>query len=70
MLILITSVAALAIGFLFGRVWEIRQAIKRQTASDSARLTRAPSGRHAALTEQVATPRDLLASHNKSQMGF
>jgi hypothetical protein len=38
LLFLITSVVLLAIGFVFGRVWEIRQGIKRQTATDSARL--------------------------------
>jgi hypothetical protein len=37
MLFLITSVVSLVIGFVLGRVWEIRQDIKRQRASDSAR---------------------------------
>jgi hypothetical protein len=70
LLFLITSVVLLAIGFVFGRVWEIRQGIKRQTATDSARLPSAPSDRQAALADRLATPRDLFASHNKSQMGF
>ena len=70
MLFLITSVVSLAIGFVLGRVWEIRQDIKRQKASGSARLPSAPSDRHAALADRIATPRDLFASHNKSQMGF
>ena len=70
MLFLITSVISLAIGLVLGRIWEIRQGIKRQTASDLVRLPSAPSDRHAELAERLATPRDLFASHNKSQMGF
>jgi hypothetical protein len=48
MLFLITSVVSLAIGFVLGRVWEIRQGIKQQTASDLARPPSASSDRHAA----------------------
>jgi hypothetical protein len=70
MLLLITSVVSLAIGFVLGSVWEIRQGIKQQTASDLARPPSASSDRHAALADRLATPRDLFASHNKSQMGF
>jgi hypothetical protein len=70
MLFLITSGVALAFGFVLGRLWEIRQGIKRQTASDSARLPSTPSDRHAALADRLATPRDLFASNSKSQMGF
>ena len=70
MLILITSVAALTLGFVLGRIWEIRQGIKRQTAIDSARLPSTPSDRHAALADRLATPRDLFAFNSKSQMGF
>jgi hypothetical protein len=70
MLFLVISVVSLAIGFVLGRVWEIRQDIKQQTASDSARIPSAPSDRHAALADRLATPRDLFASHNRSQMGF
>jgi len=66
MSLLITSVVSLAIGFVLGRIWEIRQSIKRQTGSDSARLPSAPSDRHAAFAEGLATPRDLFASRNKS----
>jgi hypothetical protein len=69
MLILITSVAALTLGFVLGRIWEIRQ-VKRQTAIDSARLPSTPSDRHAALADRLATPRDLFAFNSKSQMGF
>jgi hypothetical protein len=69
-LFLITSGVALTFGFVLGRIWEIRQGIKRQTASKSARLPSTPSDRHAALADRLATPRDLLASHSKSQMGF
>jgi hypothetical protein len=68
MLFLITSVTSLAIGFLVGRIWEIRQGIKRQTGGVSA--PSGPSDRHAALANRLATPRDLLASRNNSQMGF
>jgi Na+/H+-dicarboxylate symporter len=70
MLFLITSVVSLAIGFVLGRVWEIRQGIKQQIASDPARQPSVSSDRHAALADRLATPRDLFASHNKSQMGF
>ena len=70
MLLLITSVVSLAIGFVLGRIWEIRQGIRRQTASDSAGLPSAPSDRQSALAERLAAPRDLFTSHNKSQMGF
>jgi len=69
MLLLVTSLVSLAIGFVLGRVWEIRQGM-RQTASDSARLASAPSDRHDARGQRLTPPRDLLASHNKSQMGF
>jgi hypothetical protein len=68
MLFLVTSGIALAIGFVLGRIWEIRLGIERQTASDSAHLPSTPSDRHAALADRLATPRDLLASQNKSQM--
>jgi hypothetical protein len=67
-LFLVTSGVALAIGFVLGRIWEIRLGIEWQTASDSARLPSTPSDRHAALADRLATPRDLLASQNKSQM--
>jgi hypothetical protein len=30
---LITMLALLALGFVFGRIWEIRQEIRRRTAS-------------------------------------
>jgi hypothetical protein len=70
MLFLITSVASLAIGFVVGRVWEIRQDIKRHTAGDAARLPSTPGDRHAALADRLTTPRDLFASNSKSQMGF
>jgi Na+/H+-dicarboxylate symporter len=70
MLFLVTSGIALAIGFVLGRIWEIRLGIERQTASDSAHLPSTPSDRHTALADRLATPRDLLASQNKSQMGF
>jgi hypothetical protein len=70
MLFLITSAVSLVIGFVLGRVWEIRQEIKRQRGSDSARLPSALSDRHVALADRLATPRNLVASHNKSQMGF
>ena len=70
MLLLITSVVSLAIGFVLGRVWEIRQGIRRQTASDSARLPSAPSDHQSAVAERPAAPRELFTSHNKSQMGF
>jgi len=70
MLFLITSAVSLAIGFVLGRIWEIRQGIRRQTASDSAGLPSAPSDRQSALAERLAAPRDLFTSHNKSQMGF
>jgi len=70
MLLLVTSLVSLAIGFVLGRVWEIRQGM-RQTASDSAHLASAPSDRHDARAQGLTPPRDLLASHNnKSQMGF
>jgi hypothetical protein len=70
MLLLITSMASLAIGFVVGRVWEIRQDIKRHTAGDAVRLPNPPSSLHASLADRLATPRDLFASRNKSQMGF
>jgi len=70
MLFLITSVVSLVIGFVLGRVWEIRQDIKRQKASDLARLRSAHSDPHAALADRLATPRNVVASQNKSQMGF
>jgi hypothetical protein len=69
MLLLISSLVSLAIGFVLGRVWEIRQGM-RQAASDSARLSNAPGDRHDELAQRLTTPRELLASHNKSQMGF
>jgi hypothetical protein len=69
MLLLVTSLVSLAIGFLLGRVWEIRQGM-RQTASYSAPLASAPGDRHDARAQRPTPPRDLLASHNKSQMGF
>jgi hypothetical protein len=64
MLFLIASGVALAFGFVLGRIWEIRRGIKRQTASDPARLPSTPSDRHAALADRLAMSRDL------SQMGF
>jgi hypothetical protein len=67
MVFLITSVVSLVIGFVLGRVWEIRQDIKRQKASDLARLRSAHSDRHAALADRLATPRNVVASQNKSQ---
>lgn len=69
MLLLITALVSLAIGFVLGRVWEIRQDIKRQTASDLARLPGAPGDRHTARAGGRAAPGDLFAQ-NKSQMGF
>jgi hypothetical protein len=70
MLFLITSLVSLVIGFVLGRVWEIRQDIKRQRTSDSARLPSARSDRYADLADRLAPPRNLVASDNKSQMGF
>ena len=70
MLYLISSAVSLALGFVLGRVWEIRQGIKQQIASDPARPPEVSSDRHAALADRLATPRDLFASHNKSEMGF
>ncbi len=70
MLFLMSSVVSLAIGFVLGRVWEIRQNIKRQEASDLAHLPSAPSDRHAALADRLTAPRDPFVSRNKSQMGF
>jgi hypothetical protein len=69
MLFLITSLVSLVIGFVLGRVWEIRQDIKRQRTRDSA-LPSARSDRYADLADRLAPPRNLVASHNKSQMGF
>jgi hypothetical protein len=45
MLFLVTSGVALAIGFVLGRIWEIRLGIEWQTASDSARLPSTSSDR-------------------------
>ncbi len=70
MLFLMSSVVSLAIGFMLGRVWEIRQDIKRQAASDLAHLPSAPGDRHAALADRLTSPRDPFVSRNKSQMGF
>src|SRR5438067_2710995 len=44
---------------LLGRIWEIRQGIKRQTVSQSARLPSTRSDRHGAVADRVATPRGL-----------
>ncbi len=51
------AVTALASGFALGRVWEIRQAMHRQAASDSARLPVTPDDRRAALADRLARPR-------------
>jgi len=60
MLILAAVVTALAIGFVFGRVWEIRQTLRQPK-----------SVQHSAVrTNRLATPRNMLASHSKSPMGF
>ncbi len=69
MLFLMSSVVSLAIGFVLGRVWEIRQDIKRHAGSDLAHLPSAPSDRSRRAGRPIATPRDSFA-RNKSQMGF
>jgi hypothetical protein len=70
MLFLVTSVVSLVIGFVLGRVWEIRQDIKRQRASDSARLPSARSDRHAALADRLATLRNVVASRQQVTDGL
>ncbi len=47
-------ITTLAFGFVLGRLWEIRQAMQRQTASD---LPITPGDRHAALADRLTRPR-------------
>jgi hypothetical protein len=53
MLLAAIITTTLAFGFVLGRLWEMRQAMQRQTASDSI----TPSDRHAALADRLARPR-------------
>jgi hypothetical protein len=70
MLFLMNSMVSLAIGFVLGRVWEIRQDIKRHAGGDLAHLPSAPSDRSGRAGRPPSyAPRDSFA-RNKSQMGF
>ncbi len=67
MMFLMISVVSLAIGFVLGRVWEIRQDIKRHAGTH---LPSAPSDRSGRAGRPPSyTPSDSFA-RNKSQMGF
>lgn len=56
MLMLVTGAAALTAGFLLGRMWEIRQAMQRQTEIDLAQPSM-PNDRHAAMADRMVRPR-------------